>query len=72
MLALARIPFPMFFAVSFSVHIVIATAVIALGSKAREHAASPWFFAVLGAVGIVLGALALGRYRKNAGRRSGV
>ena len=71
-LAMARIPFAMFFLVSFSVHIVIATCVIALGSKARQHVASPWFFAVLAVVGLTMGLLALRRCRKNANTVAGV
>lgn len=63
-LALARVPFAMYFAVSFGVHILIATAVIALGMEARKHSASPWFLVIISVAGIVSGALAWRKYRR--------
>lgn len=63
-LSLARIPFAMYFAVSFSVHVVIAACVLALGAEARRHAASPWFFAALSVAGVVSGAIVWRKWRR--------
>lgn len=63
-LAIARVPFAMYFGVSFGVHVIIASLMITLGSRAKHVVASPWFFAALGVLGFVIALLAMRRARK--------